>query len=140
MREGGSEVTATNTGGSGFRIIKHSSFFHSKSCLDGALEGETCQATGDAYSSHLNDHRKETFPTSLSSTMIDGLKSSRVFCRFTGLGAVPVINNDPDSGSVKARDKNNPAALMGHGLKGLTVDVDLIRCALNPMLAVVHGS
>ena len=52
-----------------------------------------------AYSSHLNDHRKETFPTSLSSTTIDGLKSWRVFCRLTGLGELPVINKDPDTGS-----------------------------------------
>lgn len=69
----------------------------------------------ETHSSHLNDHRKETFPTSLSSTAIDGLKSSRVFNRVTGLGEVPDISNDPDIGSVKVQDKNNRTALVEHG-------------------------
>lgn len=68
-----------------------------------------CKTSREAYSSHLNDHRKETFPTSLSSTMIDGLKSSRVFCRLTGFEAVPVIKMDPDIGSRKANGKRSPS-------------------------------
>ena len=68
-----------------------------------------------AYSSHLNDHRKETFPISLSSTVIDGLKSSRVFCRLTGLGAVPEIKMDPDIGSGRAKGKSNPTPLTKRG-------------------------
>lgn len=70
--------------------------------------------TEDTYSSHLNDHLKETFPTSLSSTTIDGLKSSRVFCRLTGLGELPVINSDPDIGSKSGEGKNNSTAPRDH--------------------------
>ena len=47
--------------------------------------------------------------------MVDGLKSSRVFCRLTGFGEVPEINNDSDIGSVKVEDKNNPTALTERG-------------------------
>jgi len=79
------------------------------------LEEETGQADGEAHSSHLNDHRKETFPMSLSSTMIDGLKSSRVFCRLMGFGAVPDTNSDPDIGSRKVKSKNDPAVLEEYG-------------------------
>ena len=94
----------------------------------------------EAYSSHLNDHRKETFPTSLSSTTIDGLNSSRVFNRLTGFGELPEISNDPDIGSVKVWYKNNHIALIEQGMNGLTTDVDLIRCALNPSLTVMYNS
>lgn len=113
MRDGGSDVTATSTGGSGFRFMKHSSFFHSKSWLGEALAEETSQARVKTYSPHLNDHRKETFPTSLSSTMVEGLKSSRSFVRLVGLGELPLINNDPDIGSGRGEGKNNSKALRG---------------------------
>jgi len=77
---------------------------------------------------------------SLISTMIDGLKSSRVFCRLIGFGEVTEINSDPDIGSGKVKGKNSPTVLVEYGWGGLTVDVDLICCALNPMLAVMHDS
>ena len=93
-----------------------------------------------AYSSHLKDHRKETFPTSLSSTMMDGLKSSRVFCRLAGLGEVPVTSNDPDIGSKTGESKNQPAALRNHVQAVLTIHVDLIRRALSSLLAVMDDS
>jgi len=73
---------------------------------EGALEHEINRVSRKTYSSHLNDQRKETFPMSLSSTMIDGLKSSRVFCRLTGFGAVTEIKMDPDIGSGIVKGKN----------------------------------
>jgi hypothetical protein len=69
----------------------------------GVSEEETGQVSREAHPSHLNDQRKETFPTSLSSTMIDGLKSWRVLCRLIGLGAAPEISKDPDIGSGMAK-------------------------------------
>lgn len=104
------------------------------------LEEETDQAGREAYSSHLNDHRKETFPTSLSSTMIDGLKSSRVLSRLTGFGEAHLINNDPEIGSVKVEGQQSPYSVGETWMGGLTVDVDLVCCALNQMLAVMHDS
>ena len=82
---------------------------------DGALEDEINRASRETYSSHLNDQRNETFPTSLSSTMIEGLKSSRVFCRLTAFGAVTEIKMDPDIGSGKAKGENNPILPTGRG-------------------------
>ena len=97
------------------------------------------QARRGTHSSHLNDHRKETFPTSLSSTTIDGLKSSRVLCRLAGFGEEPLINSDPDIGSEKDEGKNYGqrycvpcATFTGHA--------DFVRRALNPELAIMHDS
>ena len=101
------------------------------------LEDETSKTERGTYSSHLNDHRKETFPTSLSSTVIDGLKSSKVFCRLTGVGAVPEIRTDPDIGSRGAKGEHTADRTWGGGP---TVDVDLIRSTLDPMLAIMYDS
>jgi hypothetical protein len=92
------------TGGSGLRIMKHSSRFHSNSFLfDREISAYwTEEEQGNPYSSHLNDHRKDKVPVYLISTTEVGLHNSIVLTLFTGDGAVAVASNDSDMGS-KAR-------------------------------------
>ena len=97
-RPGDSLVTAIITGGSGFRIIKHSSRFHSNSCL---IEVSPAMITNNSftYSSHLKDQRKLSVPVCFNSTIDVGLHNSIVLNLLTAAGAAAVASNDSDMGS-----------------------------------------
>lgn len=96
-------MTAISTGGSGFRSIKHSSRFHSNSCLSTSSELYSVNRSRlNTHSSHLNAHRNDSVPVYFNSTTKVGLHNSNVLNLLVAAGAVAVMSKDSDMGSPRS--------------------------------------